>query len=532
MRSTVIALAIAAILTGKATSQTVDKEKLRKAAKMPSIETMFFAGVNCTGKFTFAADKSDPRSEIDKLKTTLKGDASDAPRYYRLGRQYDELDNAETEAKECFAKAVSLYCEQLQKQPADAALLAEYALALTADNKAAEAEALLRQTIAATPQAWQCWHTLGVLLDHKRHRILLDAPKRGWKGKGGCVALILQQKPSPERVQKWRDLQQEVEECFDKAVSLAPGEALPYAGRAAHRICVGQILCGLRMLAGEEGPTPFDSSFPPACVADLRKAAELQPDDYRAVTMAIFSEVFPALSRQLSTIDATKKSALQCLSEKERYSLRVALGRLEKISQGQDARAAAGALEVQGMLYAWITRDTAQAVTCLERAVLLDPSRDNAWELLQATLAELGAHDRTLKAANDRVRYRDSAHNRYCLARAHIDLGQLDKAEEQLRLALKLEPTDFRASLGLAAILLKRSDDPRVLDEVSSAMGVAWKALGESPSSSQLAEFKVTAAIYLALRGELDRASEQLNDLLEEDPENKPAKEALRALGQ
>ncbi len=528
MRLTLIALALGTVTAGTAVGQGVDKEKLRKAARLPAVSPEIVIAVNAEGRFIVKGEKIDPRAEIKTLNAALKGDDSDAAWYYELGVWHVQLDE-EALAKTAFAKALELASRQLEVRPDDGAFLVLRAKALYASGKKAEYESALREAVRKAPRAWQPHQALGGWLHEKALCELLNEP---FSGEGGLAELLRQvvlAKPSPERILRWEQLTKEGSKYLDCAVTLAPKEPNVYYSRANLRWMQGAVSGLLRRLRGEKVETADLLLFPPAYVADVQTAARLLPDDYRAVGMVAIAQ-FTVAAREVGLKDHGPKGVLESLPEKTRKPLREDLERLEKIAKGRDPRAAAGALVVLTLLYGSLDQD-ARALASLERAIALDPSRDNAWDLLSVALDQDKYSGRLIKVCQDRVRYQDSAYTRYWLARAYADAGQPGKAEEQMRAALKLDPKDVRANRGLAVLLLRRSDDAGALDEAARVLLKVREALGDNPPREKAAEYNVMGAVYTALRGDAEQAARILRQILDWDANHQAAKDALRALG-
>jgi tetratricopeptide (TPR) repeat protein len=175
--------------------------------------------------------------------------------------------------------------------------------------------------------------------------------------------------------------------------------------------------------------------------------------------------------------------------------------------------------------------DSTGAETSLRRALTLDPSREQAWDMLTSLTAEAKRYEDLVSLCEERLKRKDIARTRLLLAYTYEKLNRLDQAEEQVQAALKLEPEDFTANLALAVLLLKRSDDVAVLSRAGELLNKAGEIIRESPTPVQWMDYSTTGGIYLALRGSLEEARQQLKRVLEYDLHNEAAREALEALG-
>ena len=100
-----------------------------------------------------------------------------------------------------------------------------------------------------------------------------------------------------------------------------------------------------------------------------------------------------------------------------------------------------------------------------------------------------------------------------------------------MRAALKLAPDDATASVALAVVMLRQGDDQDRLVEAGRRLVRAGELLSSSGSYEQQADYLVVSALYFALNGEPQKAREQLQQVLERNPDSRAAAEALEALG-
>src|SRR5205823_6770351 len=110
--------------------------------------------------FSVLPGKADAPKDISEIRKQLKGDSSDAERYFRLGELYGKAADTK-KADECYEKSAVLFRQQVTARPDDPELLAEFGRALWTVDKNAEAESVLRRAVQIAPDKTVCWETLG-----------------------------------------------------------------------------------------------------------------------------------------------------------------------------------------------------------------------------------------------------------------------------------------------------------------------------------------------------------------------------------
>src|SRR5439155_16909989 len=118
-------------------------------------------------------------------------------------------------------------------------------------------------------------------------------------------------------------------------------------------------------------------------------------------------------------------------------SIREAVARLENCGQNPDSRVAAGSLECLSVLQAFVIGDRSGAEKNARRAVALDPSRENAWDMLIGFLAKPETYEDLRTLCEQRLRQKETTRNRILLAKAYERLNQLDRAEQNVQAALR-----------------------------------------------------------------------------------------------
>ena len=113
-------------------------------------------------------------------------------------------------------------------------------------------------------------------------------------------------------------------------------------------------------------------------------------------------------------------------------------------------------------------------------------------------------------------------------------MKQWNECEQQIRLALKLDPDDFTANLALADLLLKHSRDTSALAEANGWLARAEYLLNKMTARQRtqlrLVDLTLARGIYYALTDEVETARRWVKAVIDQDKENKFAQEILNAM--
>jgi tetratricopeptide (TPR) repeat protein len=164
----------------------------------------------------------------------------------------------------------------------------------------------------------------------------------------------------------------------------------------------------------------------------------------------------------------------------------------------------------------------------------LGPSREQIWEMMAGTLAREEHYQELFALCEDHLKQNDSARSHMLLAKAYERLKQWDDAEEEVVQAVKEAPNDLTANLSLAALLLKRSQDPDVLGDAGDWLTRCDQILASMPPGQRprqlVIDFTLTRSIYLALADDIESARQWAQTVLDSDHGNELAKEILAAM--
>jgi tetratricopeptide (TPR) repeat protein len=518
------------LLTGSALfAGEPDRVKLRQAAHLPSIEAMTGIQWDSDRGFYLAGAPADPRPEIDRIRKAMTGDARDADRYRRLAELYTQLKDG-PQSLQPGARAVELYRQTAKAEPNNGAVLARLGEALDGAGEKEEAEAVLRRAVSVSPDEPATWLALGSFLTGRTASALLPTPGQRCNG-AEALALAMSGRVSRQAGERAGKYLEEAHVCYDRAVACGPRSAQTYADRAMYRSFESNWANAIRFVRGEP-LHEHDPKFTEQAVADMKRAAELAPDDPRLVGSAALWET-GALAERLgkcSMVMAALSDLWDSFPAATKQAMRDAADRLEKLGRSADVRTAADALELRGCLQGLIMNDLAGADATWRRALALDPGRESVWDILIAlNVTALQRPDKALDLARQRLTHRDSAANRFIAAKVCERLERWDEAEEHLRAGLKLGANDVPATLGLAALCLRRDDD-RSRAEAGQLLARAQGLLTDDSPPSQRLDHAAARAVYLALTGHADEAVPLLKAVLQKNGHHRTAGEALEAL--
>ena len=256
-------------------------------------------------------------------------------------------------------------------------------------------------------------------------------------------------------------MRKESEDCFNRAVLLAPKEPDVYLSRANIQSSYGMMDLLARIYRDRQPLKRSDVLelyCSEASVRDLNEAARLCPDDERVVATAAWLEISRALLQSKQQDPKSDFSSLDNFPEKARNSIRAAMNHLEALSATPDKKRSAGALMNLGILE-MMTGNSSGAKVDFRRAVALEPTREKAWEVLLTVLVQSSAPPEELvNTCEGLLKSKNSAKNRLLLAKALIKQNKLNEAKVQIQAAAMLEPENILPYLFAGAVSLKQSD--------------------------------------------------------------------------
>jgi tetratricopeptide (TPR) repeat protein len=519
-------------LGARAVTPEVGQDQLRLLLKLPTISFQPDWTFDPEHGFSLGSGTDDKRAAIESLRGQLKFNDRDAELQQQLAELYRGVGDA-TNSRDAWTQAAEYYRKRVAAQPEDAVLLSGLGTSLEGIGHDPEAESYLRRAVETAPTQWKCRVALGRFLDDEAHRAVIEPPAPATGANNAPASDSAG--PTAENsalALKWLD---EAGDCFDRAVVEAPHEAEVYYRRATHRTLQTVIANRLREAGGTGDSVidPFDGCFSTENLADLRHAATLSPADYRLAGAAAMFELYSV------TVNKGKGDwshlSWNGLPGKSQASIGGAITRLQDLSQNPNPETAAGSLEVLGILQGPILHEPGPSIANLERAVTLQPSRGQAWEVLVAMLAQTGRYDEMLTVCEDQLKHDESPEPHLLLAKAHEKLQQWDDSEEEARLAVSDDPNDPVASLSLGTLLLKRSrNDTDALSEADDWLSRSEDALKQVPPGRRnrqaVIDLTLTRGIYFALSGEIDTGRKWVQTVIDRDKDNEFARQILAAM--
>lgn len=532
---TAAVLALGLIASGGA-ARALDRDKVRAAVPLPGMEfrALFSSGA--------PLDERPLNARIVALEAAPP--TSDG--LILLGEFYLEAKDP-ARSKAAFARAVAALRTEIKAHPDDSAaiqagFLVRLSMTLRSAMQLERAEEQAQLASGIAPEMWKTWTELGeVQLQQAAHAVLPSPHRFGFKfGDASANYLGLSPdalggRPNPEAIAKAQRLLGAAHANYVRALKLAPLDPEIPSKRVSFRSGETFLDGVLQHLNANEtatlqsaidagAPAATMAMFSPASLADMQTVARLKPRDASASGMAAFAAISSHL--MLSKPEFPLKDGLESLPAPVIAAVRENMERLEILARG-DAKDQAAALEAQSVI-AFMLGDST-ALDKARRALTLDPTREQARELLIGVLSTENGFEEMATLIQAQLARQNSARYRLLLAKTMDKLGRAAEVETQVKAALQLEPGDLTANLARAALDLRAGDAARAGESLARTARLLLPAA--KPSAQQKTEYAVLQAAFLALEGQPDAAKIALQSLLTADPKNKSAQQLLDALG-
>ena len=530
-----ILVVLATSLSLEATAPPHGEERLRELVVFPQMDVSFNWGINFQEGHWVINQNVDLSEAIAAQREDLKRRSDDVEGLMHLAYLLDSNDET-NESQSCYQEAERLCRHKIAANPQDGLILTELGRVLDESGNKGEAEHCFRKATLISSNDWRCWVGLGNFLSSGYFWRMFPS--------NYCDQILFGKTPSEEVLNYWPTADafnkaesacQEASQCFDRAVVLAPKEPEVFFQRAGYMSSSNGQACFFRhyrdfeVINRDKWLLAFSSR---ETITNLYQAAELEPKGCEYLSLAAFFEVLhSAMESHLNNGRADS------LSEGTKTSIHGAMARLRKISEDSDKKLAAEAFEDLGMLN--VTFDNKpDAIVDFRRAVALDPTRKQSWDLLLGTLFDSAPPDELLAVAQVRLKTDDSARNHIVLSKILAQkMSKWKEAAEQAEIANKLDTNSIVSFLMLGAIALKQTTDTNGLSVATKYFANA-KNLFDATSvgvenRKHYREFMLDVAILNGVKGTQNGnkvARLLIETILKNNPNDREAKDILAAL--
>jgi tetratricopeptide (TPR) repeat protein len=521
----------------------VDRTKLRGMAHMPTcLLYIDFGNIGVAALDQKTGKRQDPAKRIAALQKEMQGDASDAERYLELGQLYEDEGRDKDASTAAFAKACALLKERTRLEPANGWLHAQYADALWPQIAVAETEAL--EAVRCAPADWRSWHALGNVRYNQISVALFGSQEAVPWEKAGSIRRMLVElaacNPGPESVKKAEKYLQEALQCADKAVALAPQECKVYQYRFSSQMEAVYWRRGFCALHKQPFPDLDKAFCQSSMVRDAEQMGRLRPDDPEMLGMLAGVYYLEAMSTNpknqthevKGSVADGLKEAWEAMPVAARKGMESAMANLERLTNHKDPGITGPACRHLG-LWLLFKGELSKAEAMAVRATALEPARSESWDLLLYCKVLRDPDRDTLEVyevAKKQLEHCVTARNHLIVAGECVQLHRLDEAEKVLRRGLKQFPDDMHCRLGLAAVLLRKNDQPETLAEVSQCLVEVKEPILAKGDEDMRKTLFFNYAIYLALTGKSFESREMLQAIVDHDAKHQGAKKALELL--
>jgi tetratricopeptide (TPR) repeat protein len=501
-------------------SQTT--QSLKELAVMPRTGDITFSiGFNTVNGFFIEGEDIDHSAEIRAIEGSLRGNLDDAEKYGRLSVLYatDEKSKAAGE------RTVELAKRRLAENPNDPAFIWKLGRAHFHSGEFLEAEPHLRKAVELLPRENEAWIDLGNCLFSISSRQLVNGNKSISIFSDRFVKFLSEHPISAERLAEINQRRDESAACLDRAVELAPESPNPYWHRATIRALRRLQDSYLQQASGARPNSRLELQR--YLDQDWQTAAKLAPENPLAIgqaTLWMFMAYVLGSDDPQATFHSMKFNAEDQKLVDERN------GQLERLMSHRDRKISADARYVRAVLLFLLEKDSSRSSKLVRESLKERRTHFPSMELLFACLADGKEWAEALSLSEERLRIADKPSLRYNAAVSAFHLGKLDVAERHLRQGLRLDPKDLDCNLGLTAVLLNRFDKSNV-DEIRQCLFEAEIQCPEGDSSVRRSETVVLRSVAAALMGDLPFARRTIQKLLENEPNNQPAKNLAKVLG-
>lgn len=508
-------------------------ERLRELVVFPSMDFNFNWGLNCQNNEWVISQTVDLPSAIAEQREELKRQPDDVKQLLHLAYLLDS--NGETnESQSCYEKVEQLCRNKIAVNPQNGSDLMTLGVVLDALGKEDEAEHDFRKATLVASNDWRCWVGLGNFLPSKYFSSMFPTNLLNQIAPGQMLSqAVLDYRPSAESLKKAEAARDEASRCFDRAMTIAPKEPELFLQRAGYMSTSNWQSCFFRHYRNHEEIGTNEwllTFFSKETIANLQKASELNPKDYQYISLAAYFEWYNAALQNRGSFNPAPDN----LPEATRHFIHGSMTRLENLSGDTDKKTAVGALENFGILN-MVFGNKQEATADFRRAVALDPTREQSWDLLLSMLLFSASPDELLSVAQARLKIKDSARNHIILSKILAQrMSKWSEATEQAEIAEKLETNNSVPPLLLAAIALKQSAQTNYLSVARTNLVRTYVILQKMPDDDEKRkrgrEWWLNTIIFDILNNQPDLAKNTASDFFKFFPDDETAKEILKML--
>jgi hypothetical protein len=516
------------------------KERLRELAVFPSFQLSLSYEFKMAWDDMWIGGSQEMADEIQEIRGALKKEPGDTERMAHLAYLLNQ--NNQTNEVRIWSQEVEGLCrKRLDTTPENGWLLVQLGRALNNLGKTNEAESVLRKSVLVASNDWRCPAFLGNLLESDSYSALLPPDLGNQNGpQRNQYEVLLEYKPSSEARARSGELHREAARYMDQAVALGRKDPELWLARARFSSQSGQRDYLYQHQSGPTGsPAALLAAQFKAPIADLRKASELKPKDYKLIYLPAYLEWGTALADAQATGKANLETS-EIITDAARKLVREAMTRLENLYQQLDKKNEAAALEAHGLLGVMIDAEhikNGASLPDFRRAIALDPLREQSWDFLMGASAESASSGELEEICEARLKARDSARNHLLFARHLIREKKWDQGKEQVESAIKLESENVIGKITLAALIIRQSKDAAGLEPAEMQLGAASKLIAQMPDSQEkndrYREFVLNTYlvnILLNYPESNEKARSVLDEFLRTSPNDEDAKAIKAAL--
>ncbi len=516
------------------------KERLRELAVFPSITLQSGYEYKSGWNGVWLGNEVSLPADLKEIREQLKEKPNDIDLKLQL-RFLLEHNHQTNEARACNLEAEQQCRKRLETRPNDGWEMVQLSEALENLDKVSEAESFLRKSVVVSSNDWCCWAHLGIHLAGRAAKLLFPSADRNGNAQSNLdIEALTNFQAPPEAMKQSEELQSEAERCMDKAQALGKNESLFWEKRAEYSSIVawGNVIQKRRreesvVFVGAHYLAALSKSY----LDDLRKASSLRPDDAKLIFLTGYMEWMAAIAESRAS-GKTVVDGTYTLTDAARKSIREAASRLESLYPKLGKTREAAALEFHAFLSAVSNEDAENGVIAdVRRAVALDPTREQSWDMLIGLSSKSASPDEIEKLCESRLKTNTSARNHLIFAKLLTKEKKWARAKEQTEAALKLEPENLIGKIMLVALAIRQEPGEKLTEAVHPQFEAVHKLLSQMPEgddrNARMCEAMSNLAISLVLADEPDgkaQASTLLENILSNVPDYQPAKDIRSAL--